>query len=121
MINNKAILGKNIKLLREKLNIAQDDFADRIKLSTQTVSLIEAGKYFTTAETLDKICTIFEIPPSSLFELDSHFIRTTYEKKVEIVKDINILLKNLNEDKLRLVSEYIQFLNDRKLSVTYDK
>lgn len=119
MINIKAILGKNIKRLREKNKMTQDEFSEKIKLSSQAVSLIEAGKYFTTAETLDNICNHFNVPPSALFDLDSDYIQSNYSSRSEVVKDINLLLNNLNDNKLRNAVEYIQSLNNKNLEITY--
>lgn len=117
MINNKIILGKNIKRLREEFGLTQEEFAEKIKLSPQTVSLIEAGKYFTTAETLDNICNTFEIKPSILFELDAMYFLTPHAVRYEIVKDINILLNSLDDSKLKHITQYIQLLNNKDLII----
>lgn len=117
MINNKIILGKNIKLLREKLGLTQEEFSEKVKLAPQTISLIEAGKYFTTADTLDKICNAFNIPPSLLFELNSNFIKTSYKERSEAVKDINILLNYLDDSKLKHIIQYIHLLNNKDLII----
>lgn len=119
MINIKVILGKNIKRLREKTGMTQDELSEKIKLSSQAVSLLESGKYFTTADTLDNLCNCFNVHPSVLFELDANYIETNYSSRSEVVKDINLLLNNLNDNKLRNAIEYIQSLNNKNLEISY--
>lgn len=121
MINSRVILGKNLKLFRERLGLKQEEFSERIDIGSTAISTIETGKSFTTAETLDKICNHFKIQPGALFELDSHFIITDYTSRCETVNDINILLNNLDDNKLRLAAEYIQMLANKDLEVKYKK
>jgi len=54
-------IGKQIKILRLRLNISQDRFGKRIGLSGKTISAYEKGKIIPPLEVLNKISEEFEV------------------------------------------------------------
>ena len=63
----KQLLGKKIKEIRKSKNLTQEQLAEYIGIETSSVSNIENGRYFPTAENLDKIMQVLKISPSDLF------------------------------------------------------
>lgn len=121
MIDVKVIFGNNIKKLRTKLDLNQEQFSEKISIASTTLSIIESGKGFTTSETINNICNEFKIYPSLLFESDSKDIISNYGSRKEVVKDISLMLNNLDDDKLKLAVNFIQMLGDDNLNVTFTK
>lgn len=113
MLDVKLILGNNIKKLIEKLNLSQESFSEKIKISPNALSTLENGKGFTTSETINNICNVFSIPTSALFEMDSKYIITKYGTRKEKVSDILLMLANLDDEKLQLTVNFIQILSDK--------
>ena len=53
------MLGNKIKLLREELNINQEELAKRINVSPSTIAMYETNKRQPNYETLSKLADIF--------------------------------------------------------------
>lgn len=113
MLDVKVILGNNIKKLREKLNLSQESFSEKIKISPNALSTLENCKGFTTSETINNICNVFSIPASALFEMDSKYIITNHGNRKETVNDIILMLNSLDDDKLILTANFIQMIGER--------
>lgn len=65
----KKIFGSNVKLFRSNLGIKQSELSKRIDVSTETVSQIERGLKFVTADTLERLCKEFRCNPEDLFKI----------------------------------------------------
>jgi putative transcriptional regulator len=59
-----------IKVERAKLNLTQQDLADLIAVSRQTINSIEAGKYVPSTVLALKIAKVFKVPMEVIFELE---------------------------------------------------
>ena len=86
----KQLLGKRIKEIRKFKKLTQEQLAEYIGIETSSVSNIENGRYFPTAENLDKIMQILQIMPAELF-------MTEYNKEQDIL--IQELVSAMNKDK----------------------
>ena len=62
----QKLINSNIKELRIKNGLTQEEFAEKIDISIQGVSNIERNRYQPSAETVDKICNAFDITPAEL-------------------------------------------------------
>ena len=106
MNNIKKLLGKKVKLYRELKNLTQEQLAERIGVNSRTVSLIETGNNFVTAETLYNIAHVLEVSPKKLFDFDDDFDFGTN------VKQKLFDLINANEDKIytiyKIVKGYVE-------------
>ncbi|MCM1009816.1 MAG: helix-turn-helix transcriptional regulator [Fusobacterium sp.] len=65
-MNYQKLINTNIKALRQEHHLTQEEFAEKIGISIQGLSNIERNRYQPTAETVDKICSAFEITPAQL-------------------------------------------------------
>ena len=95
----KNLLGKRIQEIRKSKNITQEYMAELIGIETVSLSNIERGKYYPTAENLNKIISVLQIEPEELFvfkHLRSH---------KELLEEMNNRL--INDEKLtRIVYKF---------------
>ena len=102
-MNYQALINKNIKNLRLEKNLTQEEFAEKINISTQGLSNIERNRYQPTADTIDKICKAFKITPSELLVEEN-------KENEDIIKNINLLLQNCKKAKLKKIYKIINLL-----------
>jgi len=103
----KKELGKQIKRLRTSYGYTQEELSEMIDISQRALSSIELGKNFATANTLDKILSVFDIQAEELFA-------TNHVK--ESAELLNMINKNLNEigdnpKKLEIIYNLTKSLN----------
>jgi len=60
----------NIKYLRKQLNLRQEDLANKLGVTRQTINAIENDKYNPTLELAMKLAKLFKTPVEGIFELD---------------------------------------------------
>ena len=85
----KKQLGSKIKRMRQQQGFTQEELAEKISIAPRTLSGIESGKNFVTAETLEKVLDVLDISSSELFAFDH--IKPQDELKEEIISDIQKL------------------------------
>jgi len=66
----KAILGKNIKLLRSRKGLTQAVLAEKADISIIFLSSIERGTKYPKADTLARIAKVLEVEAFELFKGD---------------------------------------------------
>jgi putative transcriptional regulator len=64
-------LKNTIKIERAKLNLTQQQLADAVAVSRQTINSIEAERYIPSTVLSIKISTIFKLNVNELFQLDA--------------------------------------------------
>lgn len=101
----KKHLGSKIKRLRVKYKLTQEQLAEKMQIAPRTLCGIENGENFVKAETLAKLCEVFNITSFELFAFDH--IKPQEELIEEIIEDI----KNLkNREKIETVYKIIKAL-----------
>lgn len=100
----KELITNGIKRLRKANKLTQEQFAEKISMSVQGYRNIEHNKYLPTAETIDKICTVFNISPVKLLLPDQQ------DNLLEIKKLINDKLDNCQLDKLIRINNMIDLM-----------
>lgn len=60
-----------LKVERAKLNITQQELADKINVSRQTINSIEADRYVPSTILAIKISNVFNTTVNSIFELEA--------------------------------------------------
>ncbi len=69
MAKTRVVVRNRIRSLRfERGEMTQQDLADRIGVSRQTVNAIEGGKYSPSLEVAFEIARVFGTPLESVFE-----------------------------------------------------
>jgi len=99
----KAILGKNIKLLRKQKGLTQAVLAEKTNISIIFLSSIERGTKFPKPDTLGKIADVlnievFELFKGSLVPADSKKLVASLSK--DIKKKLNVALEDIFEQYL---------------------
>ncbi|AVX11205.1 MULTISPECIES: helix-turn-helix transcriptional regulator [Priestia] len=60
----------NVKVVRVKMNLTQQQLADKVGITRQTVSLIEKGQYNPSLKLCLQICYVVEETLDELFWID---------------------------------------------------
>ncbi len=69
----KHSITNNIRKLRFAHDeMTQQDLADKVEVTRQTVAAIEKGKYSPTLELAFKISMVFEVPLEEVFQYDEN-------------------------------------------------
>ena len=63
----KKLLGARIQELRKSKNITQEYLAELVGIDTVSLSNIERGRYYPTADNLNKILSVLNVEPAELF------------------------------------------------------
>ena len=95
----KKLLGKKIKEIRKSKNMTQEKLAESIGIEPASLSNIENGKYYPTAENLEKILKTLEIAPNELYHFDY------LAPSTELLKEMNDTMLH-NEGLLRLMYKF---------------
>lgn len=96
----KQELGAKIKRTRKKCGFTQEQLAEMVDISLRTMSGIESGENFISAETLDKILVALNTSSEELFA--SEHIKSSDALASELIEHINML----REDKEKLETVY---------------
>ena len=92
----KKELGIKIKRMRINRGLTQEQLAEMVDVSQRTMSGIEIGENFVTAETLDKIIKALNTTSEELFATDH-------------LKDSDILIQEI-QDYIKLISIYTKYI-----------
>ena len=92
----KEELGKKIKRMRINRGLTQEQLSEAVDISQRTLSGIEIGENFVTAETLDKLIKALNTTTEELFATNH------LRKKEEIVDEIISNLKIISENSEKL-------------------
>ncbi len=60
----------NIKFLRSQLNLRQEDLANKLGVTRQTINAIENDKYNPSLELAMKLAKLFNTSVEAIFQLD---------------------------------------------------
>ena len=88
-MNIKKQLGNSIRKIRINCSLTQEALAEKVNLSPKSLSQIELGNNFVSAETLDSLCKALKINPKALFEFEN-----TNADKVDCIDEIAKRLEN---------------------------
>lgn len=92
----KSELGQKIRNMRLRRNLTQEELAEKVDISQRTLSGIETGENFVTAETLDKLVLALGTTFEELFA-------TNHYKEVPIlVREISEIVQTLTGDRRKL-------------------
>lgn len=106
-INFKKALGLRISYLRKIKNLSQEDLAESINKSKNTISNIERGCNSAKLDTYEDIAKALSVSVTELFTTDSLNHDSGRRKKISSI--INILEK-LDEETLSVVRKQINFI-----------
>lgn len=99
----QKLINTNIKNIRVSNNLTQEEFAEKIGISIQGLSNIERNRYQPSAETIDKICSAFNITPAEL-------LITPNPQNEDILSNIITLLSQCSQRKLVKIYNIISLI-----------
>lgn len=88
----KEELGKKIKRMRLNRGLTQEQLAEAVDVSQRTLSGIEIGENFVTAETLDKIIKALNTTTEELFA--TTHLKEKNDLVEEIIENIHYIAKD---------------------------
>ncbi len=105
-MNLKKYFGQNVQKYRKYRKLTQEKLAELVGVDVTSISSIETGKYFPSADNLTKIVNALQIQVCDLFEFD------TLQDSEALLEDINSLLVSFKDDKKRLnaVRNFVKML-----------
>ena len=100
----KKELGKKIKRMRIKRGLTQEALSEAVNISQRTLSGIEIGENFCTAETLDKIINALETTPEELFAVDH------LRQEKDLINVFCLSVQGLEGEKLEIAYKVVKGL-----------
>jgi transcriptional regulator with XRE-family HTH domain len=100
----KKDLGTKIKRMRMKRGLTQETLSELVDISQRTLSGIEIGENFCTAETLDNIINALDTTPEELFALDH------IKEEKDLISEICESITTLDREKLEIAHKVIKGL-----------
>ena len=94
----KKTIGTRVKLARAKTNFTQEQLAEKIEKSVETVSNIERGLVLPTIETLLQIATILKTTVAELVNEENQTHKTA--RRVELEAKLQSIAGSMSDDKL---------------------
>ena len=92
----KEELGKKIKRMRVNRGLTQEQLAEAVDVSQRTLSGIEIGENFVTAETLDKIIKALNTTTEELFATNH------LKEEQELITEIENIIKTITKNPTKL-------------------
>ena len=80
----KSLFGQNLKFYRKDRQLSQDELSEQVGISVKHLSAIERGLSFVSAELLDKVSTVPNVPVFVFFLRDREcfYDDTMFDKKL---------------------------------------
>ena len=91
-MNIKKLLGKRLQEIRKNKKLTQEYVAEAINVEISSISNIENGRYFPSAENLDKLLKVLDIKLSEIFLCEN------FAKKEDLISEM--LNSMQNDEKL---------------------
>lgn len=105
---NSKEFGTRVKAIRKENGMTQEELADKLFVSVDTVSRIENGKIMCMPEHLVHICEIFSV--SSDFFFGKEYVQSRLSKRAGICEVITLLDECSDEDLDRVKQMIALFL-----------
>ncbi len=87
----KEIIAQNLIELRKKNNLTQNELAEKLNYSDNTISRWEHAEITPSIETLDQIAKIYSVPVESLLK-ENATAQSEKEKRIDIAKHIATII-----------------------------
>ena len=104
----KASFGIKVRALREAQRFTQDELADRIGRSVDTVSNIERGIYATRIEVAGRIAQALKVDLAELFDFRDNVKPSADREHRRIVRNLTSLLNGLDTKNLLALRDVIE-------------
>jgi transcriptional regulator with XRE-family HTH domain len=102
MSTRKMLLGARIKELRKRVDLTQDQLAEKVGIESKYLSRIEVGKRQPSLETLENIAVSLQVDMKELFDFAHHDSEATSPKGIEKA------LAGASSEELKLIFKLIK-------------
>ena len=103
-MNNKKLLGKQIKEIRKSCGYTQEQLAEKVNIDITTLSGIESGRHFPSLVTLEKITIALNVPLIAFFDFNHHI-------SIENMK--NLIINNIEKFSDEDIKRVYKILNKK--------
>ena len=110
-------LSDNLKRIRKEHNLSQEELAEKLGVSRQSVSKWESGTAFPEMDKVIQICKIFNVNMDDLMNQDIKAINNTREAKSNINKVIDDFFKNA----VKLINMFINMKLSSKIKFLFEE
>ncbi len=105
----KRLFGMRVQALRRRRGLTQEELAEAIGKSVDTISNIERGFSSTRIETAQAIADMVEVTLAELFEFEKHANNRDRERRKAIEQIIDMLSEQ-GDDNIQALGEVIQII-----------
>lgn len=98
------IIGKNVRKLRNGLDMSMNDFAEILGLTVATISLIERGERAITSYSIFKLSEALELPIGDFYHGTDAVMFDSPTKEV-LLEQINVMARTFRDDQLKCLIE----------------
>jgi transcriptional regulator with XRE-family HTH domain len=105
----KSILGANIKFYRKKIQLSQEQLAEKLDITTKHLSTIETGATFVSVELLEKLTLYLSVSASALFySVDE----VSFDES--LISKVDRIIDNENQKAANAMKLQIRYLQNQK-------
>lgn len=110
-------LSDNIQMFRKKMEISQEELAEKCSVSRQAVTKWEIGE---SVPALDKLVVLANIFDISLDELVGRTDANSFNRLMKLVKELAVddIPTDIDDDVSAIVSRYLLFMNGLEIDAT---
>ncbi len=103
-MDTKKIVGKRIQEYRKLRGLTQEQLAEIVDIDTISLSKIETGRNYPTAENITKIAEVLKV------DVYEFFVSDNLKTNEELLEEINIGLSKIskNSQKLHIIAAAIK-------------
>lgn len=99
----REVLGRGIARLRKERGLTQEKLAERIDVSTQFLAAVERAKKTPSFDTLEVLCTVLGVSPSTLFAAGEEAVARSDVANSDLRRAIAAVPKKHEPDLLEIV------------------
>ena len=110
-------LSENLKKIRKENNLSQEDLAEKIGVSRQSVSKWESGSAYPEMDKMVQICNIFNLNIDDLLNQDIEEVNNTKQSKNALNKYINDFLNYIT----KTVNMFIDMSTKTKIKCIFEQ
>ncbi|MDF9612858.1 helix-turn-helix transcriptional regulator [Bacillus cereus] len=111
MSNFLKLVGENIRFLRKKRGLTQEELAERINLQQAYIGGIERGERNISMLTLEKIAIGLKVSPDKILNFGNIDFLDNLQKE-EVLSIITSLLHQKNVDELQFILKFLHNFSD---------
>ncbi len=90
----KEIFAKNLKELRKRNKMTQEQLAELVNVAPRHISFIETGRSFPSCELLERICKVLQVDFTEVIKTEENLTRE------ELLQKLNTIVPKLNDEQL---------------------